>query len=272
MNIDSYTNLFCLIGNPISKSLSPYIHNTNFKYNDINAVYLSFKVENLEQAILGIKSLSIKGFNVTLPYKQEIIKYLDNIDQIAEKIGAINTVKNINGKLIGFNTDGLGFMKSLKDRHIQLKNKNILIIGAGGASRAISFTIANESIKSLTIVNRNKKRALSLIKDIKSKYKNLDLSFLEKQDIKDNYDIIINTTSVGMYPNEKEKPLDTSLFSDKTIIYDIIYKPKETLFLKQAKEEGKTTINGLDMLVNQAILSERIWISENLKIYPFIFK
>ncbi|WP_130807166.1 shikimate dehydrogenase [Senegalia massiliensis] len=272
MNIDSYTNLFCLIGNPISKSLSPYIHNTNFKFNDINAVYLSFKVENLEQAILGIKSLSIKGFNVTLPYKQEIIKYLDEIDPLAEKIGAINTVKNIDGKLIGFNTDGLGFMKSLKDRKIQLKNKNILIIGAGGASRAISFTIANESIKSLTIINRNNKRALSLIKDIKSKFKNLDLRFLEKQDIKDNYDIIINTTSVGMYPNEKENPLDTSLFSDETIVYDIIYKPKETLFLKYAKEEGKTTINGLDMLVNQAILSERIWISENLKIYPFIFK
>lgn len=270
--IDSNTKLYCLIGNPISKSLSPYIHNNNFKYNDINAVYLSFNVENLSDSIVGIKTLGIKGFNVTIPYKEDIIRYLDEIDPLAEKIGAVNTVKNIDGKLIGFNTDGTGFLEIFKNKNINLKDKNILILGAGGAARAISFALASENVKSIAITNRNKDRAIGLIEEIKKNYKNLNAYCIEKKYVKDIYDIVINTTPIGMYPNIDKTPIDTSDFSKNTIIYDIIYKPKETLFLRGAKEEGKMTINGLDMLINQAILSEKIWISENLKIFPFIFE
>ncbi|MGO1368250.1 MAG: shikimate dehydrogenase [Senegalia sp. (in: firmicutes)] len=270
--IDSKTSTYCLLGSPISKSLSPHIHNTNFKYNDINAVYLSFDVKCLKSAVIGIKELGIKGFNITIPYKEDILKYLDEIDPLAKKIGAINTVKNVGGKLIGFNTDGLGFLESFKDKGIELKDKNILIIGSGGASRAISFALAGIDVKSITITNRNKDKALNLIEDIKKNYNHTNLYFIKKENIKDRYDIVINTTPIGMFPNTYDKPISTSIFSKKTIIYDIIYKPKETLFLRQAKEEGKLTINGLDMLLNQAILSEKIWMSENLKIYPFIFK
>ena len=139
MDINSETNIFCLIGHPTGKSLSPIIHNTSFKLNKINSKYIVFDVNpgELYNAIEGIKSLGIKGFNVTIPFKEKVIKYLDDIDEIALKIGAVNTVLNKDGKLIGYNTDGLGFIKSINN--FDYKNSSVLIIGAGGAARGISF-------------------------------------------------------------------------------------------------------------------------------------
>ncbi|MBS4540016.1 shikimate dehydrogenase [Clostridium sp. D2Q-11] len=264
MKIDSDTSLFCLIGNPVSKSLSPLIHNISFEWNKINSTYLTFNVEDLEKSIDGIKALGIKGFNVTIPYKEKIMIYLDEIDKLAKDIGAVNTVKNIDGKLVGYNTDGLGFIKSLEERNINLNNKNVLILGAGGASRAIAMTLANEGIHKLHITNRTIKRAKNLVSDINNTYENLDVKFIEKNNIVDCYDIVINTTSIGMFPNIIDMPIDPSIFDDDTIIYDIIYKPRPTKFLKESKKQNKITIDGLDMLIHQALLSENIWLSENL--------
>lgn len=267
MNIDSYTKVFCLIGNPVSKSLSPTIHNTSFKWKRQNSTYLTFKVDNLENAIEGIKALDIKGFNVTTPYKEEVIKYLDEIDELAENIGAVNTVINDKGKLKGFNTDGLGFLKSLKERDISLTNKSILILGAGGASRGVSMTLASRDIAKLSITNRTRLKGERLVSDIRDHYKDKDIEFVGKDIIKDEYDIVVNTTSIGMFPNVDNMPIDPYIFNKKTLIYDIVYKPKPTLFLKEAKNQGKCTIDGLDMLIYQGLLSQNVWLTEKNDIF-----
>lgn len=267
MIINSDTKLYCLIGNPIKKSLSPVIHNTSFELNKFNCSYLSFKVEkeNLYEAINGIKALGIRGFNVTIPFKEEIIKYLDDIDEIAYKIKAVNTVINKNGKLTGYNTDGLGFIEPIKN--LDFKNTRVLIVGAGGASRGISFYLAYNGIRDITIINRTYERAEKLCNEIKTNFNDLNIS-CEKTDkfiFKNNYNLIINTTSVGMHPNISETPLKLNCLSNDVIVYDIIYKPIETRLLKEAKEMGAKTINGLDMLINQALLSEEIWLDKKIK-------
>ncbi|MBS4536181.1 shikimate dehydrogenase [Clostridium sp. D2Q-14] len=267
MNIDSETSVFCLIGNPVYKSLSPSIHNISFKYNNINSTYLTFKVDDLDNAIKGMKALNIKGFNVTMPYKEKILKYIDEIDELAEKIGAVNTVINDHGRLKGFNTDGLGFIKSLEERNIFLNNKKILIIGSGGAGRGIAMTLASKNIYKLFLINRTRSKGEKLVKDIKNNYKNIDVQFIDESQIEDDYDIVINTTSIGMFPNETNIPIDPLIFNKDTIIYDIIYKPRPTLFLKKAKRQGKYIIDGLDMLIYQGLLSEVIWKNEKNDIF-----
>lgn len=266
MNIQTDTKVYCLIGNPVTKSLSPYIHNYSFDKNDINAVYLSFNVDNLKETINAMKTLDIKGFNVTIPYKEQITDYLDDIDEYAEKIGAVNTVLNLNGKLIGYNTDGLGFLESLKEKKIDIGNKTILLLGAGGASRAISMTILDRGIKRLDIYNRNIERAQKLKDDLKRNYPLVDLGVIEKENIKNCYDIVINTTPVGMFPNENDTPTRSSIFDKETIIYDIIYKPNPTKFLIESEKQNKKTIDGLDMLIYQALYSELIWNNKKINI------
>lgn len=269
MKIDSSTSLYCLIGHPISKSLSPEIHNYSFDKNNINAKYLAFDVaeDNLKQAIEGIRNLGIKGCNVTIPHKVNIIKYLDEIDEEAKLLGAVNTVKNENGRLIGYNTDGKGFTNVLKDKGIEIKGKSVAILGAGGAARAISIILAKEEIKKIVVFNRTLEKAENIIKEIednfpkvKGVYKNLEEDEFNFEDI----DIIVNCTSVGMDPNLDQTPIDPSILTKDTIVCDIVYKPLETKLLKLAKEQGQTAIGGLNMLIYQGILSEEIWLNKNI--------
>ncbi|RKD34595.1 shikimate dehydrogenase [Thermohalobacter berrensis] len=270
MDINSDTKLYCLIGHPISKSLSPYIHNFSFNKNNINAKYLAFEVDKykLKDCISGIKALDIKGFNVTIPHKVDIINYLDDISEEAKLIGAVNTVKNVNGKLIGYNTDGLGFIKSLYDKKIDLEGKNVLILGSGGASRAISMMLAKEGVRKIHILNRTIDKAKKLINDIKKNFPKIEYSYSNLAEFNINnqqdIDIIINCTSVGMYPDENEIPLDIKFINQNTIVYDIIYKPLKTKFLKKAEEKGCLIINGLKMLIYQALISEEIWLNKKL--------
>lgn len=269
MKIDSSTDLYCLIGHPISKSLSPEIHNYSFEKNNINARYMAFDVreENLKEAVEGIRTLGIKGCNVTIPHKVNIIKYLDEIDEEARLLGAVNTVKNENGKLIGYNTDGKGFTNVLKDKNIELENKSVAILGAGGAARAISIILAKEGIKDIVVFNRTLEKAENIIKEIgnnfpkvKGEFKSLEEDEFDFQGI----DIIVNCTSVGMHPNLNQTPIDPSLLSKDTVVCDIVYKPLETKLLKLAKQEGQTTVGGLNMLIYQGILSEEIWLEKDI--------
>ncbi|AFS78375.1 shikimate 5-dehydrogenase AroE [Gottschalkia acidurici 9a] len=269
MIIDANTNLYCLIGHPISKSLSPEIHNYSFKKNGINAKYIALDVstEDLEDAVKGIKALGIRGCNVTIPHKIDIIKYLDEIDEEAELLGAVNTVKNENGKLIGYNTDGRGFVQVLKDKNIEIKNKNIAVLGAGGAARAISIILAKEGINQITIFNRTIEKAKIIIDEIKEKFPDVTgmYSSLEsnKYDLS-SVDILINCTSIGMYPNIDEMPVDPSIFPRQTVICDIVYKPLKTKLLEMSEKNGNIAIGGLDMLIYQGILSEEIWLQKNI--------
>lgn len=264
MSINSETSLYCLVGNPVSKSLSPDIHNKVFELEDINSIYMTFNIksEELKSFMSSIKTLNIKGVNVTIPHKIDIIKYLDEVDEYAAKLNAVNTIKNENGKLKGYNTDGLGFIKALKDRNIELKEKKCLVIGAGGASRAICHILASNKIKQLTIANRTKEKAVKLKEELKVFYKDIIIKTYDYNSAEiytENNDIYINTTNVGMYPNEEQSPIEVEKIKNKAVFYDVVYKPLQTKFLKDAKLNKHETIQGIEMLLNQALESQRIW-------------
>ena len=262
--ITGKTKITGVIGHPIEHSMSPPMHNNAYKQLNMDYVYIAFHVqpENIENLINSSKTLDIKGLNVTIPHKTTIIPYLDEIDETAEKIGAVNTIQFKNGIAKGYNTDGIGAIKSIQE-HTTLKDKNILIIGAGGASKAISFTLINENINSLTIANRSQNNAENLINNIKkqTEFTNINYQQINNVDeILNQTDIIINTTPIGMYPNHQVKPpIKTDNINNKHVIMDIIYNPLETQLLKQAKEKGATTINGTSMLINQGLESFKIF-------------
>lgn len=265
MNINWNTELYCLIGDPIEKSLSPEIHNYIFNINNMNCNYMCFNVEdnNLKQVLDTFKILGIKGFNVTIPHKIHIMKYLDDIDEEAKLLGAVNTVKYVNGKLMGYNTDGAGFVKSLVDSGISIKGKKILILGAGGGSHAVSVKLAQSGVKKIIILNRTIEKSKQLAYNISNKFKNIAVEYDDLKSFSKytDVDIVVNCTSIGMYPDTDEVPIDISIFSNKTVVCDIIYKPIKTKFLKNAEKKNMKIIGGMDMLINQAILSQKIWFS-----------
>lgn len=264
MKINSETRVYCVIGYPIEHSLSPIIHNAIFRKLKLNAVYLAFKTppESLADAVKGLKSLGVCGFNVTIPHKVSIIPLLDQIDFLAEKIGAVNTVKNVDGKLIGYNTDGEGALKALKENNVSINDKKIVLVGAGGAARALAFTFANY-IKELVILNRTEEKSSSLAKLISKNYslKVRGLKLNEENlalELKDA-DILVNATSVGMYPNTEETLIPKELIKPKMVVFDIIYKPLKTKLLRDAKLRGAKVVDGLAMLIHQAAKAFEVW-------------
>ena len=253
-----------VIGHPIEHSFSPPMHNNAYKLMNMDYKYVPFHVqpENIEHVITAAKTLNIQGLNVTIPYKTEIIPYLDQIDETARKINAVNTINFKDGIAKGYNTDGMGAVKSIKE-YTSLKDKNVLVIGAGGASKAITFTLINENINTLTIANRSKDNASKLISNLRNQTNFMNISY---QDIKDTneiiseMDIIINTTPIGMYPNHNvEPPIEVNNIVAEQTVMDIIYNPLETELLKQAKLRGAQTIPGTKMLINQGITAFEIF-------------
>lgn len=253
-----------VIGHPIEHSFSPPMHNNAYKLMNMDYKYVPFHVqpENIEHVITAAKTLNIQGLNVTIPYKTEIIPYLDQIDETARKINAVNTINFKDGIAKGYNTDGMSAVKSIKE-YTSLKDKNVLVIGAGGASKAITFTLINEDINTLTIANRSKDNASKLISNLRNQTNFMNISY---QDIKDTneiiseMDIIINTTPIGMYPNHNvEPPIEVNNIVAEQTVMDIIYNPLETELLKQAKLRGAQTIPGTKMLINQGITAFEIF-------------
>jgi len=264
LKVDWSTEAYCLIGDPVSHSLSPTMLNVAFEQAGLNCVYMAFKVsrENLEMAVKGLKALGFKGFNVTIPHKVEILKFLDDLDEASKMIEAVNVVKRENESLKGYNTDGLGALKALEEAGVKVKGKGVLVLGAGGASRAICFTLARETSR-LVIANRTLDKAVKLAKDIKFKLgveaKPISLKYEElKREVKD-VDIIINATSVGMHPNVDECPIDPNLIEEGKTVFDIVYKPLKTRLLREAEARGAKTVDGLSMLVYVAAGSFEIW-------------
>lgn len=241
--------IYGIIGNPVSESKGYLIHNALFKKNKLNSVYLNFQVSSLEEFMKNFPGL-LSGFSVTMPHKEEIMKYLDNIDPTAKKIGAVNTVISKNGKLIGYNTDITGAINAIEAK-TQIKNKNVAIIGAGGAARAIAVGILEKQGK-LTILNRTVEKAEKLAKE-------LNCSFGPLEDFKNlKTGILINSTSVGMHPNIDKTPIDTKNVKD-IIVFDAIYNPQKTKLLKEAEKNNCTIISGIEMFINQAAEQFRIW-------------
>jgi shikimate dehydrogenase len=254
--------LYGVIGDPIAHSMSPLMHKSAFEDKGIDAEYVRFHVkkEQLPDAILGIKALGIQGVNVTVPHKEHVMPLLDGIDPLAKAIGAVNTIANENGKLIGYNTDGLGFVEGLKKVAGEgLENRSMLIIGAGGAARAIYYTLASSGVRKIDVTNRTPGRAEKMMDACPFP---LDSSFLTLEAAENelhDYDVIIQTTSIGMFPHIEDSPIKVNELKQGSIVSDIIYNPLETTLLKQAKEKGALTQNGLDMFVYQGALSFKKW-------------
>jgi shikimate dehydrogenase len=254
--------LYGVIGDPIAHSMSPLMHNSAFHDNGINAEYVKFHVkkEQLPEAILGMKALGIKGVNVTVPHKEHVMPLLDGIDPLAEAIGAVNTIVSENGKLIGYNTDGLGFVEGLKKvAGDQLENKSMLMIGAGGAAKAIYYTLASSGVKKIDVTNRTSGRAEKMMNTCPFPLDSAFLTLDAAENALHHYDVIIQTTSIGMFPHIEDSPIKINELKQGTIVSDIIYNPLETALLKQAKQKGALTQNGLDMFVYQGALSFKKW-------------
>jgi shikimate dehydrogenase len=254
--IDAQTELYGIIGNPVQHSLSPILHNGAFKRLGWNAVYLVFEVKNLEEALRGIRGLGVRGVSVTIPFKTKVVPFLDKIERLAKKIGAVNTIVNRGGKLIGYNTDCDGALEALEEK-MNLKGKRVVLLGAGGAARAIGFGLKERDCQ-LVVVNRSKKGGEALSKELGCDY--LPISSLVRMKAGElEADVIINATSLGMYPRDKETPISKKLLEEGMMVMDIVYEPLQTKLLREAKKKGCLTINGLEMLVRQGVAQFMIW-------------
>jgi shikimate dehydrogenase len=261
--IDAQTELYGVIGNPVRHSLSPMIHNGAFRRLGWNAVYLAFEVKNVEEALRGIRGLGVRGASVTLPFKTEVLPFLNKIEGLAKKVGAVNTIVNQRGRLIGYNTDCQGALEALEGR-IDLRGKRVVLLGAGGAARAIGFGLKERGVR-LIVINRSKERGQALSKELRCKY--LPISFLAKMKEGElEADIIINATSVGMYPRDGETPVPKEFLKKGMVVMDIVYEPLQTRLLREAKEKRCVTVDGLEMLIRQGMAQFEIWTGRRLKI------
>ena len=255
-NINKQTKLYGIIGNPVSHSMSPAIHNAAFIEKGLNNVYVPLKIANIGAFMNECRKIDFHGFSVTIPHKESILPFLDDLDHTARKIGAINTIVNQNGELTGYNTDCMaavmGLEYSMKEANETLNNKKVSIIGAGGAARAIAFGLKEKGCD-ITIFNRTIERAEKLSQDVKCEFKNFEE--IHKLDS----DILINTTSIGMFPGVDQTPVSKNILKEGMIVFDAVYNPIETRLLRDAKEQGCHTVNGLSMFINQAAEQFRLW-------------
>lgn len=262
---DSKTALYAVIGHPLSHTYSPQIHNSLFEKYGVNAVYLAFPADpsKFKQLIAGLKALGTRGFNITVPYKSDIIRSCDTVDPLVKAIGAANTVRFENGKWHAFVTDPSGFTESIETEFtgFSLAKKRILLLGAGGSAFSVAYASLTEKCRELVIMNRTISRASRLTKKMASlgfrncKHVPWDPDFLSRDN---SFDLIINSTSVGL--KREDKPHFHLAHARKgTRIYDLIYNPAETRLLKEARKRGLPYANGLSMLVFQAFKSFEIW-------------
>lgn len=246
LNLMKKTKLCFLIGNPVEHSLSPLMQNTAFRIMGLDWHYQALKVEKLGEIIPKLRELAA-GFNVTIPHKIRVIEYLDELEPLAEEIGAVNTVINKKGKLIGYNTDAEGFGAVLKDEKINVRGIKVVLLGAGGAARAIALWLKKAGAE-VIIANRTEAKGKKLARDVGCTFGPIQKA-----------DMFVNATSVGMHPRTGESPLSAKFIEPGTIIYDIIYNPVKTKLIRGAKAKGARTIDGVRMLVEQGALSFRLW-------------
>ena len=273
ININSNTKIVEVIGHPIKHTLSPVMHNHAYNKLNLDYVYLPFDISSsgLNDSLKGMVALGIRGFNVTLPHKERIMEYMDELSDSAKIVGAVNTVVNDNGKLIGYNTDVTGIIKTLEEFKDDIKGTTVSVLGAGGAARsAIYRLISHFNVKKINIINRTVEKAESLkdyfsSKMLFNKIKTYELIPPDVTEILAKSKLIINTSSVGMSPDEDDAPTTIpESFNENQIVFDIIYNPENTKFLALAKEQGALTINGLKMFVEQGARSFELWTNETM--------
>jgi shikimate dehydrogenase len=264
--MSAMTKVCGLIGDPVEHSVSPAMHNAAFKHLKLDYTYLSFRVgkEHLKMAIGGARALGIRGLNVTIPHKVAVMPLLDELDPLAEKIDAVNTIVNDNGVLKGYNTDAGGFLKALWQSGFELENKKAVVLGAGGASRAVCFALTENGAE-VVILNRQQEMhwavglAVSVSEICDREVKALELNDNNLKAVLEPADLLVNATSVGMSPDVGQTPVDKKLLKTGLVVFDVVYNPLETKLLAEAEEVGASTISGVDMLVWQGALAFEMW-------------
>lgn len=252
---DMHTVLNGVTGHPLGHTLSPRLHGGMYALLGINAVMLAFPHEDIGAVIASMRALPIHLLAVTLPHKQEVMKHLDHIDETAREIGAVNTVINRDGKLYGYNTDVIGIEYALKNTTV--KGKNVLVIGAGGAARPLCRFLKKNGAH-IFCLNRTRTKAVELMKEFGG-------TALDNEAVTEiRIDVIVNATPVGMEPHINESPFDAGLLNSGQTVFDLIYNPAETRLLGEAKKAGCKTVNGMPMLVAQAVEQVRLWSGKEL--------
>ena len=265
--ITGKTRICGLIGDPVEHTMSPAMHNAAYRQMGLDYIYLPFRVraEELGKAIDGMRAFNIRGLNVTIPHKVAVIPFLDKLDALAEKIGAVNTIANDKGVLTGYNTDATGFLRALLEKGIEPQGKNVLVLGAGGASRAVSLILADNGAERLIILNRAEELdwAHKLAASINQLYQiDAKASELTRQNLAgyiEKTDVMVNATSVGMTPNVEGSPVDADLLRPGLVVFDVVYNPLRTRLLRDAEAAGAKIISGVEMLVWQGVLAFEKW-------------
>lgn len=267
MGITGKTRVYGVIGDPIEHSLSPILHNAAFSYLKLDSVFLAFQVkkENVENAMQGMRALDIHGLNVTMPHKSAVIPFLDEVDQTAKTLNAVNTIHNNDGRLCGFSTDGIGALKALEENNADPNGKRVLLLGAGGAARAIAYTLAQKASE-LVILNRTSRQAEELAKVLKQTLSKRVVSKAltrgnVQESLKDS-DILVNATSVGMKPDVNQSLVEAEWLKPDLTVMDIVYNPVETKLIKDAKLAKAKVVNGVEMLIHQGAASFTIWTNQ----------
>lgn len=282
--IDGKTATCGLIGNPVEHTVSPTIHNTLASDLGINMVYVPFHVEKgqLEAAVKGAYGLNIRGCNVTVPYKNDVIKYLADIDDLACKIGAVNTLVRTDGGYKGYNTDITGLLRAMKSDNVTLENEKVVILGAGGVGRAVAFMCAVNGASKIYLLNRTVEKAKQVADEVNfavGEERVTAMAMSDYSQLSENGYIVIQSTSVGLFPNVDDVVIDDNSFYKRIKSgYDLIYRPWETKFMKLVKENGGVAYNGLKMLLYQGIDAFELWngckVSEEnaVKVYELMKK
>ncbi|MEE9450943.1 MAG: shikimate dehydrogenase [Ignavibacteriaceae bacterium] len=279
------TKIIGLLGHPIKHSYSPFVQNVAFEFEKMDYIYLAFDVPpaNLISALNGVLALGMKGLNVTLPHKEKIIQHLDELSEEAATIGAVNTIVNDQGKLIGYNTDAIGIIETLAPFKEQITGSTVSVLGAGGGARAAIYALIRHfKPEQINLINRTVQRADSIQNYFSTKmrydgFKTMDLFPPDIVETLQSSRLIINATSIGMYPEMDDTITDLKeSFSSSQIVFDLVYNPPKTKFLRLAEAQGATTLGGLKMLVSQAAKSFELWtgmkmpvnkISKSLELY-----
>jgi shikimate dehydrogenase len=258
------SELVGVFGCPVDENPTGVVEEAAFKEKGLDYRYLTIKVDkgDLEDAVKALRAFHMRGINLTIPHKVEVLQYLDELSEAAEIIGAVNVVVNNNGKLWGENTDGKGFLTALKNEGVSFSGKNVTVLGAGGASRAISVECALAGARKITVANIQKEQGEDLAKLINNRTKaKAEFVFWDKPfKVPSDTDIFVNATSVGLYPNVHEKPnVEYDTVTPNMVVSDVIFNDPHSLFLQEAEKRGAKTVNGLGMLVNQAALNFKLW-------------
>lgn len=260
--IDSRTVLYGVFGDPVAHSQSPRMLNRAFAETGLPAVYTAFHVTapGLADAVKGIRALGLRGVNVTIPHKVEVMKHLDAIDESARSIGAVNTIVNDGGRLTGYNTDGIGYVRSLKEETgFDPVGKRVVVLGAGGAARGIVWALAREGAAEITVANRTAARAVELAGAYASRALLRGTGMEDAEEALLSADLVVNTTRAGMHPYIGESPLPAELLHPGLLVSDIVYTPRMTLLLRQAEERGCAVHGGLGMFIHQGAHAFELW-------------